>query len=74
VRSTHVNQRLHNTGGSGGQAETYENEGEQVGERENSQGDWSVITDVHVLGYPESVLPLNMAKYDQRSTATSVET
>jgi len=45
-----------------------------VWERENSQGDWSVITDVHVLGYPEPVFSLDVAEYDQRGATTSVET
>lgn len=72
----HVNQRSHNPGGGGGQDETYENTlgGRQVRERKRSQGDWSMIADVHVLSYPEPILSLDMTEYDQGGATTSVET
>lgn len=41
--------------------------------RENLQRDRSVVVDIHILGHPDPVLPLNMAKYDERSTAAAVE-
>ena len=68
--------RSHNPEGSRGKVETYENrpKEELTREKKSSQRDWSVVVDVDVLGYPETILSLDMTKCDQGSTATAVET
>ena len=40
----------------------------------NSQGDGSVVSDVHILSHSEPILTLDVAEYDKGGAATTVET
>lgn len=70
-----VNQGWRNPRGDGEQVKTLRTGRKGNGwERErNLQGDWGMIADVHVLGYSEPILSLNMTKYEQGGTATAVK-
>jgi hypothetical protein len=43
-------------------------------EEKNTQRDWSMVANVHVLGHSDPVFSLNVPKCDQGSTATAIET
>ena len=74
MRRVHVNQRPHNP--KGDKARVYETgrKDNRYERRQNPQRNWCVVVYVHVLGYSKTVLSLDVAKYDQGSTATAVET